>query len=171
MFNDPDVKKSSEKAAYYIFSHICNDLDEEKKIVLTLDTDLEEVMDEIGARELTKRVFAVKYEDIEVYYPIPITWKMTKRSFTMGKNLILDTIATIDTMRECERTRHLHEFNPALQVGVKVRYKLDNEIYVISDNSKTDPCLSDDEVHIEYNENGRGYHFEGYVPIHLIEII
>ena len=96
MFNDPYVKNSSEKAAYYIFSHICDDLDEEKKIVLTLDTDLQEVIDEIGANELIKRVYAVKFEDIEICYPIPITWKMSKRSFTMGKNLILDKIATID---------------------------------------------------------------------------
>lgn len=64
-----------------------------------------------------------------------------------------------------------HEFNPAFEVGVKVRYKLDNEIYTICDTSKTDPCLSDDEVHIEYNENGRGYCFEGYVPYHLIELV
>ena len=70
-------------------------LDSEKKVVLTIDTDLPEVLDEVGAEELTKRINATKFEDIEVSFPVPKTWKMTKRSFNMGKNLILDKIAAL----------------------------------------------------------------------------
>lgn len=96
MFNDPYVKNSSEKAAYYIFFNICCELDKEKKIVQTLDTDLNEVIDEIGVNELAKRVCAAKLEDLEVFYPFRNNWKPTNRSFGMGKNLILAKIATIN---------------------------------------------------------------------------
>ena len=96
MFNDPYVKNNSEKAAYYIFSHICNVLDIENKIVMTINTDLSEVLDEIGLEELTKRLNDIKFEDIEIYYPVPNNWKMTKRSFNMGKRLLVDKSIELD---------------------------------------------------------------------------